>query len=95
MADMDGGIKVVLPGDIVRSGVAKSSVKLGPGVAQLPELINEGAAQKTQPPSTVSVELAATRSGILGRQLLPGKAGSSEANENCWVEAHGKRVRGH
>lgn len=86
-------VQVVLPGDSVKQVSPDASIKLGPGVMQLP--VKATGDDKSKSRDSL-VHITATRSGILGIQKASnGKKGQKSAAELCWVEARSKRVGGH
>ena len=91
-ASTSPAIQVVLPGDSVKQVSPDASIKLGPGVMQLP--VTAAADDKHKSRENL-VHITATRSGILGTQKAnTGKKGQKAAAELCWVEARSKRVGG-
>ena len=92
-ASTSPAIQVVLPGDSVKQVSPDASIKLGPGVMQLPVTAVAGDDKSRSRENLVHI--TATRSGILGTQKAnTGKKGQKAAAELCWVEARSKRVGG-
>lgn len=86
-------IQVVLPGDPVRQVAPDATIKLGPGVMQLPLASTSGHAAQQESKKLPTVDLIATRSGILGNQISSsGKKDAKTSSELCWVEGQSKRV---